>query len=337
MAEAVGLGPGPARSPLSPILTLDQTRELVGVVLPVYFKPEVPETTIRALLDRVLADSEVFCRPENLLVVVDRDTPADRILSEMPNLRVHRLPRNRAKAGAIAAGLETLLACSKAEILITRDGDTDHNPEDIPRLASRLIEVRETAGGPAGVMGARISLAKPMGWLREQWELLTNGILLEMAAFRLATMGRVMDRRFWAGVPADIQSGYRAYDREAAALCAACLDQLPDDRELLTFACEFVPFLEILTKGGCFGQVLRSTLVEQPVTSYGDVDYAATYGRLLDYLACRYDIPPAVLAAIAGNHVADCALMYSDLRGALYRFLGLLGVDPGRVRTTGFV
>ncbi len=334
MAELPRPGPQPN---LAPILTLEETRRRVGIVLPVYFKPQVPESTIRALLARVLADSEVFCRPENLLVVVDRDTAADRILREVPDLRIHRLERNRAKAGAVAAGLHGLLEGSEAEILITRDGDTDHNLEDIPRLASRLVEVQEAAGSPAAVMGARISLAKPMGWVREQWELLTNGILLDMVSFRLAQRGRVMDRRFWAGLPADIQSGYRAYDRQAAALCAACLHDLPDDRDLLTFSCEFVPFVEILVQGGCFGQVLRSTLVEQPVTSYGDVQFEVTYARLLGYLAQRYGIAPEVLAAMAENHVADSDLLYSDLRGRLDRFLSLLGVEPDGFRTTGFV
>lgn len=338
MGEAPDDAPKTGSPALTPILTLSETRRLVGVVLPVYFKPEVPEPTIRGLLDRVLVDSEAFCRPENLLAVVDRGTLAEQVLRTYPGLRIQILPRNRAKAGAIAAGLRELLVGSDAEILITRDGDADHNPEDIPRLASRLLEIRKAVGDrPAAVMGARISLEKPMGWVREQWELLTNRILVEMTAYRLAQLGTVLDRRYWAGLPPDIQSGYRAYCRRAAELTVRCLDEVPEQRDILTFSCEFVPFTEILVADGCFGQVLRSTLVEQPVTSYGSVDYAVTYGRLLRFMADRYGVPARILARIAENYLGEISLLYCDQRSELGRFAVEVGVNPSRFRNAGFV
>lgn len=326
----------PARDRITPLLTLAECRRQTGVVVPFFFRPSVPESMIRTLVDRVLTDSGIYCDPSNLVTVVDRGSVVERVLEEYPGLRVHVLPRNRAKAGAVAAGLRALLETTGAQALVTRDGDADHSLEDLPRLVSRLQEMREADGeGPAFVMGGRISLEKPMGWVRDQWELLTNRILTDLTAFRLAQSGRVIDRRFWGGSPPDIQSGYRAYSRQGAELAVKCLDEVPEDRKILTFACEFVPFTEILAAGGQAGQVLRSTLVEQPVSSYATTDYASAYGHLLVYMAERFGVSREILARITSNYAGDLSLQYTDYRADLQRFLDLVGTGP--VRGPGFV
>lgn len=315
------------------MLDLAETRRIIGVVLPVHFAPSVSENRIRDILTPVLSENLLYCREDRLVVVVDRGTPAETVLQSFGNLNVHRLEQNRAKAGAVAAGLRLLLESTDAECLVTRDCDGDHFPDDLPRLTGRLIETqRATGDDEAFSMGGRASLELPMGWLREEWEQLTNLILLDMIGYGLARQGRVLDRRFWGCGFLDIQSGYRAYSRKAAERTVQCLDALPDNRSVSTFACELVPFAEILLAGGACGQIQRQTLVEQPVTSYGGVDLADTYGSVLAYLADRHGVCGEVLRAIVESRVCSSSLLFSDHRDQLHRFMRLTGVEPGRLK-----
>ncbi|MFZ0430386.1 MAG: glycosyltransferase [Acidobacteriota bacterium] len=310
------------------LLSVGRTRDLSAVVIPVHFAPSVPEGQVREILESLLGEAAVYCRPEHLLTVVDRGTAAERVLAGFPGLRIHRLERNKGKAGAVAAGLSDLLATSDARYLVTRDCDGDHAQEDLPRLISLAAFVEGVTGCPVvSVMGARPSLEKPMGWLRDQWERLTNSVLLDALDYALARQGRVLDRRFWSGAAPDIQSGYRVYSRPAAARTAESLESLPDDPDVWTFACEFVPFADLVMAGGVFAQLQRLTQVEQPVTSYGGVDLPRVYGRLLAFVGDRLEIPREILRQCFDNHLIGTSLFFTDSRGALLEARDL--IDPG--------
>ena len=173
------------------MLSVSEAREKLAVVVPVYFEPSVGKETILPILQNVFKDSELFCRPECLVAVVDRDSKAEELLQSsangpLPGLRVHQLQKNRAKAGAIREGLQVLLDTTRAEYFVTRDCDGDHILEDIPRMVSLAEDVRlQTGREVVTVMGVRPSLEKPMSWARQEWELLTNLILLELSSFLL--------------------------------------------------------------------------------------------------------------------------------------------------------
>ena len=81
------------------LLSVGRTRDLSAVVIPVHFAPSVPEGQVREILESLLGEAAVYCRPEHLLTVVDRGTVAERVLAEFPGLRIHRLERNKGKAG----------------------------------------------------------------------------------------------------------------------------------------------------------------------------------------------------------------------------------------------
>ncbi len=309
------------------LMTLDEVRASTAVVVPAYFSPDVRSEVVHSILEAVLEDSEVYCRPERLLVVVDRETITESAVRRL-EVPFFRLEENRGKGGAIQAGLRHLVETSDAEYIATRDCDGDHALEDLPRLVSMAREIsRLAAQRRIMVMGARPSLAKPMGWLREEWEQLTNRVLLDLLDFLLAREGRVIDRRFWGGIEPDIQSGYRVYSREAARAAVESLAAMPEDPAVWTFACEFLPFADLALGGATFGQVQRMTLVEQPVTSYGRVDLARAYGSLLAFVAARNGVPPATLLRLFDNHVPGTALYFSDGRSQVERARSIL--DPG--------
>ncbi len=323
--------------------SIDQIRDLVAVVVPVHFDPSVPENQIYNILEPVFRDQALFCRPERSLVVVDRNTAAERVLSSSPNasfsgLPIHVLPKNRAKAGAVAAGLAGVMENSDFQFVITRDCDGDHAAEDIPRLVSMGFDIQEQVENELiSVIGARQSLEKPMGWVREQWERLTNRILLDLVRFSLAQAGAVADERFWGGQDPDLQSGYRLYSRKAAEQAVRCLEALPEDRTVWTFSCEYVPFAELMIRGGIFGQVRRLTLVEQPVTSYGSVDLAEAYGRLMVYVGNNYGIPTSVLLQSFDNAVSSLSLFFTDRREELLRCRRLISADAPLSRGPQFI
>lgn len=312
------------------LLSIDQIRERVAVVVPVYFDPSVPETKILGILEPVFRDQALFCRSERTLIVVDRGTTAERVLLSSPGasfdgLPVHVLPENRAKAGAVAAGLAAILEDRDFQFVITRDCDGDHSAEDIPRLVRMGCDLGEQSENErVAVIGARPSLEKPMGWVREQWERLTNRVLLELVRYSLARVTAVADERFFGGQDPDLQSGYRLYSREAAVQTVQCLEALPEDRTLWTFSCEYVPFAEIMIQGGIFGQVQRLTLVEQPVTSYGSVDLAEAYGRVMIYVGNRYGISTKNLLQIYDNAASSQSLFFTDDREDLLRCRSLI-------------
>lgn len=306
------------------MLSIDQARELLAVVVPVYFDPSVEEGTIRGILEGTFSDQALFCRLERTLLVVDRDTRAEAILknaapgSSFYNLPLSVLEQNRGKAGAVRSGLAQLLETTSAPYLVTRDCDGDHAAEDLARIVSLAQDIHQDTGKELiSVFGVRPSLEKPMGWLREQWEFLINKVFEDVAEFLLAQKGKVLDKRYWNGYPLDAQSGYRLYTRGAAQRAVQCLASVPDEKELLTFACEILPFLALALEGAAVGQVQRLTLVEQPVSSYCRIALSRVYGGLLAYIRDCYDIPASVLLQIFDNHLVASSLYFTDFRSEL--------------------
>lgn len=326
------------------MLSVSQARQRLAVIVPVYFDSSVPRETILSILEGVFRDSELFCSPDRLLIVVDRNTKADELLSNpsedsgLSGIPIHRLERNRAKAGAVDKGLRQLLKATDADYFVTRDCDGDHILEDIPRMITLAEELRGQTGQEAVVvMGARPSLEKPMGWLRQEWEFFTNGILVDLVSYAMARRGMVIDRRFWNGYAPDLQSGYRVYSRTAAEQTVECLAALPEKREVLTLACESVPFTELLLNGAVFGQVQRLTLVEQPVSSYSQVNFGENYGHLISFLGDRYGIPGEVLLRIVDNEMVGRSMYFTDFRHQLLLFRSLIAPDASPPELPGFV
>ncbi len=285
---------------------------------------------VRQILGATLSDQNLFLEPGRVVFVVDRDTAAERILEELrADLQLGswtvRLERNQGKMGAVREGLQRLLQ-EPVRYLVTRDCDGDHVLEDLGRMVHLAEEMRKAVPGRAiSVFGSRPSLERPMEWVRKEWEILTNGIFESVTEFLLAGAGRVLDRRYWNGYPLDLQSGYRLYDRTGAELAVRSMERLPDERTTYLMACEVVPFLEISLENGFVGQVQRMTCVEQPVSSFKNIDFAASYGQLLAFLRDLYKIDSALLLRVFDNHMLGSEMFFSSARPEILKCRDLLG------------
>jgi len=286
-------------------------RGQVGVVIPAWFAPDVPVDDAARLLLTTLADSPACLSPLHVAVVVD-DSEVARRAAALAREQLARewgepfgvldLTQNRGKGGAVMAGTELLLGRYPGLRWIgVRDADGDHLIDDLPHLFRAGEQLAaEYPQRPATVIGSRASVHAPLGWLRGEYELLLNEVLVEAVAYALGHRGEVWDTRFLIRRAPDLQSGYKLYSRPAAERAAAALDgvaathpQLPLQRTGM----EVVPFVSLALAGGLFAEVERKAYYDQPVTSYGDIDFSRFYGTKLAWTlqTCGLPVPAAAL------------------------------------------
>lgn len=117
---------------------------MLSIVIPIHNE----EPAILRLYDRLTRVMEVLHRPYEIIFVDDAST--DRSFDLLANLvetdahlKVVRLRRNFGQTAALAAGFDE----AQGEIIISMDGDLQHEPEDIPALLARIDEGYDIASG----------------------------------------------------------------------------------------------------------------------------------------------------------------------------------------------
>ena len=117
---------------------------MLSVVIPIHNE----EPSILPLYDRLTAVLENLRRPYEILFVDDAST--DRSFDLLANLvetdlrlKVIRLRRNFGQTAALAAGFDE----AQGNIIISLDGDLQHDPEDIPVLLAKIDEGYDIASG----------------------------------------------------------------------------------------------------------------------------------------------------------------------------------------------
>ena len=118
------------------------------LILPTYNEAENIEPLVRAVLPQ-LASTEL----EHTVLIVDDGSPdgtggiADRLASEIPQVRVLHRPLKQGLGRAYLAGFGVALeGC--AELVLEMDSDFSHDPADVPRLIA-------AAGAADLVLGSR--------------------------------------------------------------------------------------------------------------------------------------------------------------------------------------
>jgi hypothetical protein len=278
----------------------------VGVIIPVWFSRHLPVAEAEGLLETTLADTPSCIRPEDLVLVVDGSPVASAAAASVREklaevwgtpFTVLELKENQGKGAALAVGFRYLLERPGDPLLwiAARDADGDHLIDDLPhfyRLGNQVVE--ENPGRPVAVIGSRSNLHAPLGWLRGEFELLINEVLVEGVAYALTRQARVWDTRYLIRRAPDLQSGYKLYSRSAAelALEAIKVEALAHpELKVLRTGMEIVPFVSIALAGGIAAEVERKTLYDQPVTSYGNVDLAEFFGSKLAWALRRCAVP----------------------------------------------
>lgn len=117
---------------------------MLSIVIPIHNE----EPAILPLYDRLTSVLEGLQRPYEILFVDDAST--DRSFDLLANLvetdnrlKVIRLRRNFGQTAALSAGFDE----AQGQIIISLDGDLQHDPDDIPALLRKIDEGYDIASG----------------------------------------------------------------------------------------------------------------------------------------------------------------------------------------------
>jgi glycosyltransferase involved in cell wall biosynthesis len=117
---------------------------MISIVIPIHNE----EPAILPLYDRLTTVLETVNKPYEILFV--DDASSDRSFELLANLvetdgrlKVIRLRRNFGQTAALSAGFDE----AQGEVVISMDGDLQHDPEDIPALLEKIDEGYDIASG----------------------------------------------------------------------------------------------------------------------------------------------------------------------------------------------
>ena len=296
----------------------EEIKQELGMVIPVWFPEGMARDQIRRIVLTALRDCELYVLLPHLKVVVDGYGVCHEVLQEIQTEFEGRvgstfdlltLQENRGKGGAVCAGMRKLLDDGKVRYLSVRDADGDHFLNDLPnlfRMGKQISE--ETSAKYVGVMGRRASLHRPLGFQRGEYEILLDRIVLETLKFALAKQDKVLNMQYFStyGEAPDFQSGYKLYNAESARLIVTVMEiegEKSPDYDIVRYGIEIVPVVEILLKGGVWGEVNRMTYNEQPTTAYGGEKRVRFYGGKTAWLFRRLDINASQAAQFLDNAI----------------------------------
>src|ERR1700681_3672419 len=117
---------------------------MLSIVVPIHNE----EPSILPLYDRLISVLEVINRPYEIIFIDDAST--DRSFDLLANLvetdvrlKVIRLRRNFGQTAALSAGFDE----AQGNVIVSLDGDLQHDPEDIPALLKKIEEGYDIASG----------------------------------------------------------------------------------------------------------------------------------------------------------------------------------------------
>jgi len=117
---------------------------MLSIVIPIHNE----EPSILPLYDRLTAVLEGLKKPYEMIFVDDAST--DRSFDLLANLvetdlrlKVIRLRRNFGQTAALSAGFDE----AQGSVIVSLDGDLQHDPEDIPALLAKIDEGYDIASG----------------------------------------------------------------------------------------------------------------------------------------------------------------------------------------------
>jgi glycosyltransferase involved in cell wall biosynthesis len=116
----------------------------VSIVVPIFNE----EPSILPLYDRLSAVLDRLGRPYEIIFVDDASTDRSfellaNLVETAAHLKVIRLRRNFGQTAALAAGFDE----ASGEVVVSLDGDLQHDPEDIPALLDKIDEGYDIASG----------------------------------------------------------------------------------------------------------------------------------------------------------------------------------------------
>jgi len=117
---------------------------MISIVIPIHNE----EPAILPLYDRLISVLDTLDREYEIIFVDDASTDRSfellaNLVETDPRLTVIRLRRNFGQTAALAAGFDQ----TRGEVIISLDGDLQHDPGDIPALLAKIEEGYDIASG----------------------------------------------------------------------------------------------------------------------------------------------------------------------------------------------
>jgi len=117
---------------------------MLSVVIPVHNE----EPSILPLYDQLTEVLRRLGRPYEIIFVDDASTDRSfellaNLVETDPHLKVIRFRRNFGQTAALAAGFDQ----ARGEVIVSMDGDLQHEPEDLPALLAKIDEGYDIASG----------------------------------------------------------------------------------------------------------------------------------------------------------------------------------------------
>ena len=290
---------------------IESTQYHTGVVIPVYFAEGIDCSSGVALLeDTVRAYCAVLGDPGRICLSVDGAAyGADEAveIADDCGTSVHVSEQNTGKLGAAQRGVRVLLAKSEVNYVAIVDQDGDHFANELLNLVRVAEHVcQRTDRGQVLVLGQRVSRHRPMGFLRGELEEVADRVLLDALAYRAAMTGRPLRLEYAAcmGEFPDFHSGYKLFDRVTAE--RVFLDPPRQagvsDTCYCRHAVEAVMVVEALEAGAYLGTVNRTTINEQPISTFGQYNLSQLVADKIIWPCKRLQVPLVFVEQWLANH-----------------------------------
>ena len=289
---------------------LDILRRRCAIVVPVYLPPGVDRDLGAALLrDNVLLCVAQLDDPARLCLSVDGPDngvePAEELRAEF-GVSLHVGEDNGGKLAALRRGARAMAAVD-FDYLAAIDADGDHFANELLNFVRAAEFARaEAPADEVLVLGRRISRHRPMGFLRGELEELADRVLLDALAYHAARNDRPLRLEYATALEEfpDFHSGYKLFSRGAAeAVFLSPPRPLGAEVAYYRHGVEAVMTVEALLGGALLVLANRTTLNEQPLSTFGRLDRARLVADKMVWPCLRLGVPVAFVDQWLKNHL----------------------------------
>nr|MCU0227364.1 glycosyltransferase family 2 protein [Bryobacterales bacterium] len=152
---------------------------MISIVIPIHNE----EASILPLYDRLSAVMESLGRQYELIFVDDASTDASfemlaNLVETDPRMKVVQLRRNFGQTAALAAGFDL----AQGQVILSMDGDLQHDPADIPLLLEKIDAGYDIA---SGWRKARVDNL----WMRKIPSRIANWLMARVSGVKLHDFG----------------------------------------------------------------------------------------------------------------------------------------------------
>lgn len=221
--------------------------------------------------------------------------------------------RNGGKFAAVQNGMQRMLTETDFTYFAAVDQDGDHFANDLLDFVRTAEHVRSHIDTERIlVMGERLSLHRPLGYLRGEQETLADALLFDALQYHAAITGRPLNLTFAQFIHKhpDFHAGYKLFSRQSAV---DVFTTPPDfagcgEEAYYRHAIEAVMVVEALTRGATLASLTRRTYDEQPVSVFADFNLTQLTANLIIWPCKRLGIPREFVKQWLANHLPELML-----------------------------